>query len=173
MALSYDEIAEIVKIIDASSCDEVIVEAGDVKLVVRRNLAAGAGAGAAPPIAAPGNTAAPARPVPAQPISAAPPSAPAAASNGSAAAPAMVAATNQTAVASPMVGTFYRSPSPDAPPFVEVGQAVRKGDPLCLIEVMKLFTTIASGHDGRIVQIGADNGELVEYGRTLFVIEVT
>ena len=74
-------------------------------------------------------------------------------------------------VTSPMVGTFYRAPSPDAPPFVEVGQHVRKGDPLCLIEVMKLFTTIASEHDGRVVQIGAENAELVEFGRTLFVIE--
>lgn len=70
-----------------------------------------------------------------------------------------------------MVGTFYRAPSPDAPSFVEIGQHVRKGDALCVIEVMKLFTTIASEHDGRIVEIGADNAELVEYGRTLFVIE--
>ena len=70
-----------------------------------------------------------------------------------------------------MVGTFYRAPSPNAAPFVEVGSAVRKGDPLCLIEVMKLFTTIAAEHEGRIVQIGAENTELVEYGRMLFVIE--
>ena len=70
-----------------------------------------------------------------------------------------------------MVGTFYRAPSPDAPPFVEVGTVVKAGQPLCLIEVMKLFTTINSEIGGRIAQIGADNGELVEYGRTLFVIE--
>jgi acetyl-CoA carboxylase biotin carboxyl carrier protein len=74
-------------------------------------------------------------------------------------------------VAAPMVGTFYRAPAPDAPSFVDVGAAVRKGQPLCLIEVMKLFTTIASEHDGRVVAIGAENGELVEYGRTLFVID--
>ena len=73
----------------------------------------------------------------------------------------------------PMVGTFYRAPSPDAPPFVEVGSVVRQGQPLCLIEVMKLFTTINSDVAGRVVQIGAENGELVEYGRTLFVIEPT
>ena len=70
-----------------------------------------------------------------------------------------------------MVGTFYRAPGPDAPPFVEVGMVVREGQPLCLIEVMKLFTTINSEIAGRVVQIGAENGELVEYGRTLFVIE--
>jgi acetyl-CoA carboxylase biotin carboxyl carrier protein len=77
----------------------------------------------------------------------------------------------QFVVTAPMVGTFYRQPSPDAPPFVEIDSVVRKGQPLCLIEVMKLFTTIHAEQDGRIVQIGANNGELVEYGQTLFVIE--
>ena len=84
---------------------------------------------------------------------------------------AVAKALHQGAVVAPMVGTFYRAPAPDAPPFVEIGSTVRKGQPLCLIEVMKLFTTIASDHDGRIAHIGAENGELVEYGRTLFVIE--
>ncbi len=70
-----------------------------------------------------------------------------------------------------MVGTFYRAPSRDEPPFVEVGSVVGPGQPLCLIEVMKLFTTINAEVSGRVVQIGAENGELVEYGRTLFVIE--
>ena len=70
-----------------------------------------------------------------------------------------------------MVGTFYRAPSPDAPPFVEIGSLVRKGQPICLIEVMKLFTTINTEHDGRVVEIGVESGELVEFGQTLFVIE--
>ena len=70
-----------------------------------------------------------------------------------------------------MVGTFYRAPSPDAPPFVEIGTVVQPGQPLCIIEVMKLFTTINSEYAGRVVQIGAEVGDLVEYGRTLFVIE--
>ena len=74
-------------------------------------------------------------------------------------------------VKSPMVGTFYRAPSPEAPPFVEVGSEVRAGDPLCLIEVMKLFTTIYAEQGGRVVRIGAGDGELVEYGRVLIVIE--
>jgi acetyl-CoA carboxylase biotin carboxyl carrier protein len=87
------------------------------------------------------------------------------------AAPKVEAAAGQIEVAAPMVGTFYRAPTPDAPPFVEVGSVVSPGQPLCLIEVMKLFTTINSEVAGRIVQIGAENGELVEYGRTLFVIE--
>ncbi|HTZ02688.1 MAG TPA: acetyl-CoA carboxylase biotin carboxyl carrier protein [Xanthobacteraceae bacterium] len=163
MALSYDEIAEILKIIDGSSCDELIVETGDIKLVVRRHGAGGAvatpqGSGASPVAAAPAR-AAPAAPPPRP--SAPPPSGPA----------PIAKAPHQIEVTAPMVGTFYRSPSPDAAPFVEVGSVVRKGDPLCLIEVMKLFTTIAAEHDGRIAQIGAENTELVEYGRTLFLID--
>ena len=155
MSLSYDEIAEILKIIDGSSCDELIVETGDMKLVVRRNAAGGAaGVLARSPRRSPSRVAA---------TRVAPP--PAAAAAQTARAP------HQIEVAAPMVGTFYRAPSPDAAPFVEIGSGVRKGDPLCLIEVMKLFTTIAAEHDGRIVQIGAENAELVEYGRTLFVIE--
>lgn len=69
-----------------------------------------------------------------------------------------------------MVGTFYRSPSPDAPPFVEVGTEVEKGDPICIIEVMKLFTTIHAEWSGTVEEIGAENGTLVEYGQMLFVI---
>ena len=71
----------------------------------------------------------------------------------------------------PMVGTFYRSPSPGAPPFVEVGSRVRKGDALCIVEVMKLFTTIAAERDGTIAEIGAENAALVEYGQMLFVMK--
>lgn len=69
-----------------------------------------------------------------------------------------------------MVGTFYRSPSPGAPPFVEIGSKVKKGDPICIIEVMKLFTTIHAEWSGTVKEIGAENAELVEYGQMLFVI---
>ncbi len=161
MSLNYDDIAEILKIIDGSSCDELIVETGDLKLVVRRNSAGTANSPSHVVVAPPART--PSPPGPAGVGGAA--SADAAPRQTPAKAP------HQIEVTAPMVGTFYLAPSPDAPPFVEIGQRVRKGDALCLIEVMKLFTTIASEHDGRIVQIGADNAELVEYGRTLFVIE--
>jgi len=66
---------------------------------------------------------------------------------------------------------FYRAPSPKDPPFVEVGSKVKRGDPLCLIEVMKLFTTIAADRDGRIAQILPANGDLVEFDQVLFVVE--
>ncbi len=156
MNLKFEEIAEIMKIIDSSSCDELIVETGDVKLVVRRN----GGPSVSPVIERPAATA------PAARTSAAP----APAAQKTAAIP-VIESSGKLEVTAPMVGTFYRAPSPDAAAFVEVGSVVKKGQPLCLIEVMKLFTTINSEFDGRIVQVGAENGELVEYGRVLFVID--
>lgn len=76
-------------------------------------------------------------------------------------------------VTSPMVGTFYRAPSPDSQPFVEEGTIVKKGQVLCIIEAMKLMNEIESEFDGRIVSILVENGQPVEYGEQLFVIEVT
>ena len=75
------------------------------------------------------------------------------------------------AVTSPMVGTFYRAPSPGAPSFVEVGQSVTKGQTLCIIEAMKLLNEIESDVSGTIKAILVENGQPVEYGQPLFVIE--
>lgn len=72
---------------------------------------------------------------------------------------------------SPMVGTFYRSPSPNAPAFVEVGQTVQEGDTLCIIEAMKLMNEIGAEKSGVIKEILVQNGEPVEYGEALFIIE--
>lgn len=89
-----------------------------------------------------------------------------------AAAPEPVAAPVPTghAVKAPMVGTFYRSPNPGASPFVEVGQAVKEGEPLCIIEAMKLLNEIEADKSGVIKEILVENGEPVEYGQPLFVI---
>lgn len=73
-------------------------------------------------------------------------------------------------VKSPMVGTFYRSSAPGAKPFVEVGQAIKTGDTICIIEAMKLLNEIESDHDGIIKAIMVENGQPVEYGQPLFVI---
>ncbi len=81
-------------------------------------------------------------------------------------------APNQKLVASPMVGTFYRSPSPDAPPFVEDGTHVRKGQPLCIIEAMKMMNEIESDTAGRVVKILVENLQPVEYGQPLMILEV-
>ena len=70
----------------------------------------------------------------------------------------------------PMVGTFYRSSGPDAAPFVEVGQAVKAGDTLCIIEAMKLMNEIEADISGVIKAIQVENGQAVEYGQPMFVI---
>jgi acetyl-CoA carboxylase biotin carboxyl carrier protein len=75
------------------------------------------------------------------------------------------------AVTSPLVGTFYRSSSLDSPPFIEVGQEVHKGDVLCMVESMKLMNEIESDVDGIVVSIVVENGQPVEYGQTLFLLE--
>jgi acetyl-CoA carboxylase biotin carboxyl carrier protein len=74
-------------------------------------------------------------------------------------------------ITSPIVGTFYRSSSPDAPPFVDGGQRVKKGQVLCIIEAMKLMNEIESETDGILVKALVENGQPVEYGEPLFLIE--
>lgn len=74
-------------------------------------------------------------------------------------------------VTAPMVGTLYISSSPDSPPFVEVGQKVKVGDTLCIIEAMKMFNQIESDKTGTVIARLVDNGQPVEYGQTLFIVE--
>ena len=71
-------------------------------------------------------------------------------------------------IKSPMVGVFYAAPSPDAKPFVEVGSKVKKGDVVCIVEAMKLMNEISAEFDGEVVDICVHNGDVVEYGQTLF-----
>ena len=101
--------------------------------------------------------------------SVAPPAAPAAAAASTAASePALP---EGHVVKSPMVGTFYRAPSPGASAFVEVGSEVKEGDPLCIIEAMKLLNEIESDKTGMVKAILVENGAPVEYGEPLFVID--
>lgn len=81
-------------------------------------------------------------------------------------------APNQKLIESPMVGTFYRAASPDSAPFIEEGSSVRKGQPLCIIEAMKMMNEIEAPAAGRIVRIIADNAQPVEYGQPLMILEV-
>ena len=74
-------------------------------------------------------------------------------------------------VISPMVGTFYRASSPGAKPLVEVGSAVKEGEPVCIIEAMKIMNEIEATHGGTITKVLAENGQPVEFGQPLFVIE--
>jgi len=90
---------------------------------------------------------------------------------GAAEKPAEPLKTNQIRVTSPIVGTFYRSSSPDKPVYVEIGDVVKKGQVLCIIEAMKLMNEIESETAGKIVQLLVENGTPVEYGQPLYVIE--
>jgi acetyl-CoA carboxylase biotin carboxyl carrier protein len=113
------------------------------------------------------SAAAPASSAPAPEVRAAAAPAPTAA-----APPAADAAAGQEGhvVKAPMVGTFYRSPSPDAKPFVEVGQAVKEGDTICIIEAMKLMNEIEADAAGTVKAILVENGQPVEYGQALFIL---
>ena len=87
------------------------------------------------------------------------------------AAPAPAAASADQTVTAPMVGTFYSAPAPGAKPFVDIGAEVKPGDVLCIIEAMKMMNQIESDKAGRIVSVLAKNGDPVEFGQPLFVIE--
>lgn len=103
--------------------------------------------------------AAPAHPVPHAP-----------ASPVASAAPAAASAPTGEIITSPIVGTIYRTPAPDAPPFVEEGKAVKKGDTLCIIEAMKVMNELVAEFDCEIVRILVDNQHFVEYGTPLFEV---
>jgi acetyl-CoA carboxylase biotin carboxyl carrier protein len=105
------------------------------------------------------------------PVYAAAPQAPAAAPAPAAAAPAVVEAPAGHIVKSPMVGTFYRSSSPGAKPFIEVGSTVKEGETICIIEAMKILNEIEADKSGTVTQILCQNGQAVEYGQALVVIE--
>jgi acetyl-CoA carboxylase biotin carboxyl carrier protein len=164
--LSFKEVAEILKIIDASQCDEVVLELDDIRLIVRRSAESGtrATSGESKTVLPPTR------------VSAAPPTRDLAldpASKKPSAAPAHVVAPGRIEIRAPMVGTFYRRPSPRDLPFVEVGRKIKRGDPLCLIEVMKLYTTIEAQADGVIEQIAVEDATLVEFDQLLFVVKPT
>ena len=107
----------------------------------------------------------------AAPVVAAAPQAPVVAAEAAPAAAEVPAAASGHTVKSPMVGTFYRSSSPGAAPFVQIGQIVKEGDTLCIVEAMKILNEIESDMAGTVTQILCENGQAVEYGQPLFIIE--
>lgn len=154
MDLTDDEIREILDLIDRSSFDFFELETGSLKLsIAKRGYKPDRAAPAAQPAAQP----------------AAPIAEPA---TGSFAAPSAAALQpGLVAVESPMVGTFYASPTPGAPPFIEQGARVEADTTIGLIEVMKVFTAITAGTAGVMAEILVADGQFVEYGQTLFGID--
>lgn len=149
-----DVALELMDALKAKGLGEVGLEMDDVKIKIK----------SAPP--------APVVPVAAAPVAAAaaPAAAPAAAQDEAAAVPAEELPAG-TEVKSPLVGTFYSSPSPDAPPFVLVGQKVKEGDTLFIIEAMKTMNEVKSPCDGTVSRILAQPGDMVEYNQTVAIIE--
>jgi acetyl-CoA carboxylase biotin carboxyl carrier protein len=160
MDMDLDKIQRLLEIVADSGMAEVKVEEGDFKLTVRSTPKVEANSGPvmmAPPQAAPAPAA-----------SAAPAAAPASAPAPEAAEPGSGA--GESLVLAPIVGTFYAAPSPDADPFVSVGDRVEVGQTLCIIEAMKLMNEIQAEEAGTVKQILVQNAEPVEYDQPLFVI---
>jgi acetyl-CoA carboxylase biotin carboxyl carrier protein len=151
------KIKKLIELLEESGLAEIEITEGEESVRIARNTHS-----------TPVVTQYAAAPAPALPPAAAP--APAAAPPAPAAAPAP-AARDENLVTAPMVGTFYASPAPGAKSFVEVGQEVRVGQVLCIIEAMKMMNQIESERAGKVVAVLAKNGEPVEFGQPLFAIE--
>jgi acetyl-CoA carboxylase biotin carboxyl carrier protein len=158
--MELKEIQSLIKFVSESGVDEVDLERKDFKLSIKK----------VPPTvqAAPQVVHAT---VPAAPVAPAAPSAPAPAAESKEAAAEAPAASNLVEVKSPMIGTFYRSSSPDKPPFASVGDTISAGDTICIVEAMKLFNEIEAEVSGKIVKVLVENAQPVEYDQPLFLVE--
>ena len=161
MSLTAAEVAQIVRLVEESSFDELTLEIDGLKLSLRRNGAGGAGAGLVPTVAAATQTPAVAAP----PVATAPPE-PGKTSQGGAPKGATPNA-GLHEVRSPLLGTFYRAPKPGAAPYVEVGSAVEEDTVVAIIEVMKLMNTVRAGLRGTVSEVLVSDGVLVEYDQPL------
>ncbi len=167
-SLDVESLRQIVEILEASEVTRLVWQRGEERLFIRRGPAPVPTIVHAAPVT-PSVSPAPvmAAPVAAAPAVAAPAAAPVAAA---AAAPAAAAERPGHVVTSPFVGTFYRTPAPDQPPFVDVGSVVKKGQVLCIIEAMKLMNEIEADVAGKVAEILVENGQPVEFGQALFRI---
>jgi acetyl-CoA carboxylase biotin carboxyl carrier protein len=152
MGLTDDDVREILRIVDESDVDELQIQTDGFSLHVSRRGAALAPAAAPPAAPPPATTAAVAPPAPPDE-------------------PAPEPDEDTVIVPSPMLGTFYRAEAPGAAPFVEVGARVEPDSTVCIIEVMKMMNSVAAGVSGTVVEVCAENGELVEYGEPLIRVK--
>ncbi|MFT5511942.1 MAG: acetyl-CoA carboxylase biotin carboxyl carrier protein [Bacteroidia bacterium] len=157
--MDLKEIQTLVKLVSSSKVDHLEIDKKDFSIKIKKNatktevVSVASGSAMAGPIAAYQVDSAPAAPssTPAE-------NAPADSLSGE-------------EIKSPMIGTFYRSPSPDKPNFVEVGDEIREGQTICIVEAMKLFNEIESEVSGRIVKVLVDDASPVEYDQPLFIVE--
>jgi len=163
--MKLNEIQDLIKFVSKSGVSEVELETKEIKLVIKTPKS-GSGVLAAPAVYAAPVVAAPA-PVLSAPVAQV-------ASGEKQTAPASTNGTDESkyiSVKSPMIGTFYRSAGPDKPPFVNVGDEVNVGKPVCIIEAMKLFNEIESDIKGKIVKVLVNDASPVEYDQPLFLVD--
>jgi len=144
----------LIEAVDSSGIDSIEINRAGTKIRISKTPPPAAVAAAIPALPAVSQTAALPAPAPA-----------------TVTAPAIEASTNLVDVKSPMVGTFYRQPAPEAPPYVEIGTVVKKGQTLCILEAMKLMNELESEVDGVVREILVENSDPVEYGQVLFRVE--
>lgn len=165
--MNLTQIQDLIKFVSKSGVSEVEIEQKDFKITIKTHEPEKKGKGpeviqvAVPQVAA--------APVAVPQVAAAP--APAAAPAAPAAAPAAESKGNLIEIKSPMIGTFYRSSSPDKPAFVEVGTVIKPGDTVCIVEAMKLFNEIESEVSGKIVKVLVNDSTPIEYDQPLFLVE--
>ncbi len=163
MELDLNELRELLTVINQTDIAEFNLKSGDFQLVVRKGITIDELPPTPSPVQSTPVQAAQATPPPTPPAAIAPPPA-----SIAPAAPPPPPKTNKLLdVISPMVGTFYRSPVPEEPPFVNVGDRIRPGQTVCIIEAMKLMNELEAEIAGEIVEVLAQNGEPVEYGQVL------
>ncbi len=171
MDLNEDDVIQIIRYLDESNFNELQLQLGDLRIVVSRT-------GSTAPLPnveqSPRLDHSPATPAPPsdppQPVEQAPTPTPPTVqtTDGS---DETVDHGRRITITSPMLGTFYRAPAPGEPPFVEVGTVVDADTTVCIIEVMKLFSTIKAEKRGRVARVSVEDGQLVEYGQVLFHLE--
>lgn len=146
MKFDIEYIEKLAKILTDASLSEISLEDGEQAITVRKEVITNAPISVAAPVV----SAAVSQPVPS---------------------PAVEEVKRGKPLTSPMVGTFYKAPSPDAKPFVEIGQTVTQGEVVCIVEAMKLMNEIESEFSGKVVEICVQDGQPVEFGQVLMYIE--
>lgn len=159
--LNVKELKELIKALDESNVDELKFEQDGTKLQLKKQQTLPVASEGITSTPAPVAVAQPTAPTPVQPVV-----------KEEAAPPAVEKNENVHTITSPMVGTFYSSPSPDADVYVKQGDLVTESSIICIVEAMKLMNEIEAEVKGKIVEVLAENGELVEYGQPLFVVEL-
>ena len=164
MRVSFKDIESLIRLFERSDWDELRVETPDLQLVISDDAAARPLTGAATATVS-------MKPATKTGTAAAAPAAPS--QDETPAATATEADDGLLVIRAPNLGTFYRAPKPGAPPYIEIGQEVSPDTEVCLIEVMKLFTSVKAGVSGRIVRVCVGDGVMIEHDEPLFHVEPT